>query len=277
MRCSMQYYFRYVKGMIERPNLAMTAGTAGHSALQANYMKKIGTGYDMPLPDLLDKYSDFHDNETSRLEPSDLQPDEDLGVSKDNGMNQLRHFHAKVAPKIRPALVEFEFNVDMSDPEYGEPLRISNGRIDLITTSEEIFDNKFLSRRSRKSQLEIDSSPQLDMYDLAYNLRFGRDARNVGIMAFIPPGKKADTPPEVQILTRDPRLNSKTGKAGRRARIIHKLHTVERAIKSGIFMPADDPKTCSWCGYREQCQYSLVRDDFTAMKLRALPATQELT
>lgn len=268
MRCSMMYYFRYVKGMIERPKLAPSAGTAGHDALAANWTKKIATGHDLPLPDLLDKYSDFYDNATNDILPEDLDEDEDIGRSKDNGIASMSVFHSRTAPKIRPVLVEHEFNVDLSDEDYELPLRIANGRIDLITASEEIFDAKFLTRRSKKTQLETDSSPQLSMYELIYWKLFRRRARNVGFMAFVPPGKTAATPAETQIITRDPRLNTDEGRMSRRARVLHQLHMVEKEIMAGIFRPVDDPKTCSWCGYRETCQYSLVRDDYTAMIIR---------
>lgn len=265
----MQYYFRYVKGMRERPNLAMKAGSAGHDALAANYRKKVGTGYDLPLPDLLDKYSDFYDNETGELEPSDLDADDNIGATKDNGIATMTNFHRHHAPKIRPALVEYEFNIDISDPEYEYPLRIANGRIDLVTAAEEIYDNKFVTRRQPKTQLDVDSSPQLTLYEAVYHKLFNRLPRNLGFMTFLPPGKKADTPPQLQILNRDPRLNTKQGRESRRARLLHQLHTVEREISLGLFRPIDDPKTCSWCGYRETCQYSLVRDDYTATVIRA--------
>ncbi len=267
-RCSWQYYLRYIKGIIERPKLATAGGRAGHDALAANYRKKVNSGHDIPLIELLDKYSDFYDNETAQIDPADLEPDEDVGATKDMGINTMKVYHAKFAPKIRPVLVEFEFNVDLSSTDYEEPLRIVNGRIDLITAAEEIFDNKFLTTRRPKQQLEVDSSPQLTLYEDVYHERFGRDARNVGFMSFIPPGQKITTVADVQILTRDPRLNTPSGKKSRRARLRHQLHTTERSIREGLFMPVDDPKTCSWCSYREMCQFNLVKDDYVASQIR---------
>ena len=269
-RCSMQYYFRYIKDLIEPPKLALSAGKAGHSTLEANYRQKIKSGDDLALAELLSKYSDFYDNETAELEAAALEPDESIGKVKDEGIAQLTVYHAKIAPKIRPLLVEWEFNTDLSDPAYEYPLRIANGRIDLVTAALEIYDNKFVTtRRGVKSQADVDLSMQLSLYDMTFEERFKRTPNALGLMVFIPPGKTIATPPEVQVITRDPRLMTRDIRAARHARLIHQLHTVEREIALGIYRPVDDPRVCSWCGYREQCQYSLVRDDFTAMKIRA--------
>lgn len=267
-RCSMQYWHRYIKGLVEPPKLRTSAGKAGHSALETNYRQKIKTGADLELEHFLDKYSDFYDNETGEIDPANLERDEDIGKTKDMGVSTLTLYHAKVAPKIRPVLVEWEFNVDLTDPEYEFPLRIANGRVDLIDTDLGIWDNKFVMTRRPKSQADVDLSQQLSIYDLVFEKTFSRIPHSLGFMTFIPPGKKIDTPPEIQRIIRDPRLQIGPARTARHARTIHQLHTVERQIAAGIFSPVDNPMTCSWCGYREHCQFNLVRDDFTALKIR---------
>ena len=275
MRCSLQYKFRYVDNLIARPALALSNGRAGHTAVEYNAQHKVKTGLDRPLPELLDLFSDSYDAEVSELEPTDLKDGESIGETKDATVSTLTLFHRKVAPTITPHRVEQEFRLVIEPTEEHDfPIEPIVGRIDSIQSRPEddhplaiahteTIDHKF--RRQRGHPEEADYSDQLTLYDMV-STRAGIQTKNLGFLTFLPPTTRQ--PPRVEATLRSPILLTPKVREARHDRLLYKIRTVARAIKNGTFVPTDDPKTCSWCGYREMCQYSLVRDDYTAMQIR---------
>ena len=173
-------------------------------------------------------------------------------------------FRLKHAARVIPAAVEAEFNIDLNplivnEPDYF-PIRIVNGRIDLITTDAGIEDYKFTGRA--KQQLEIDLSSQLTLYARVFQTLTGDLPAKVGLRTFMM-GKTPDS----RVAYRDPSLMTPEAQERRFRRLAYQFREVERGIANGTFIPADDPKVCSWCGYRDRCQSSLVTD-FEARKIR---------
>lgn len=257
MRCSMQYYFAYILKLRQRPSLPLAVGSGGHTALEYNGRKKMKTGNDLPVPDMLDMASTFIDLEMEDIDQADASNTE-RGAAKDNALASLRIYQTKQAPSITPAGVEIEFNLDFNDKneENVEPIRIVNGKIDLITTKAEVIDYKFVSRA--KSQGEVNLSPQLTLYGKVFRTLTGRYPSSTGFQMFTPPTKAR--PGGVLKLTRDKELMSPEAQESRFKRLRFQFQQAERAIRTGIFLPTDDPKVCSWCGYRDRCQSSLVTD-----------------
>lgn len=252
----MQYYFAYVLKLRSRPNLALTIGSGGHTALEYNGRHKIKTGTDLDLRDLLDVASDFIDIETNQLEKGDLKSGEDIGNSKDRALATLNIYRQQHAPNVQPAGVEVEFNLNLNEPNM-EPIRIINGKIDLITTDGGIDDYKFIGKA--RSQPEVDISPQLTLYGKVFQTLTGRAPTRTGYRMFII-GDRPTSVPDARHIIRDPALMKPEVQERRFARLAFQFRQVEKAIRTGIFMPTDDPKTCSWCGYRDRCQSSLVTD-----------------
>ena len=260
LRCSMQYKFRYILGLKEPPKLPIAVGKGGHSALEYNGRFKMRTGGDLLVPDMLDLASMFIDQESESVEA----PAVEKGEAKDRAVAAIRVYQTKVAPTIRPAGVEVPFDLDLNDPhdEQG-PLHIVEGRIDLITTDAGIWDDKFV--RQARSQDEVDLSPQLTLYSKVFHTLTGKYPRRVGYQMFLPGSTR--TAPDSRSIERNADLMTPERQASRFTRLTLQFREVQRAIAAEVFIPTDDPKTCSWCGYRDRCQSSLV-DDFTAAKLR---------
>lgn len=271
LRCGMQYYFRYILGLKEPPSLPPTAGTAGHNAVEADGRRKIRTGSNMALDEMLEYFSNTFDLKTKDVE---LKPDDDKGRVKDDIVASLATYHAHIAPKMLPLQVERSFTLKIDN------VRPVQGRIDAITLATkrvpiwqdtgkaEIWDNKFTMARRVKSQLEVDTSIQLSTYDMAFEQDTGKAPRNVGLIQFMPPGRDAIRyPAQVTVITRDPKLMTKEARELRKARTIHQYQTAEAGIAAGIFIPTDNPMTCGWCGYRDRCQNAAV-DTWTATKIR---------
>ena len=267
----MQYYFRYVLGLKEPPALAPSAGTAGHNAVEADGRRKIRTGMNMPLDEMLDFFSSAFEVKTEEVE---LKPDEDKGTVKDQIVASLAMYHATIAPKVLPLLVESSFSLKI------EGTRPVQGRIDLVSLSQkrtpiwktnskaQIWDNKFTMSRRTKSQIEVDTSIQLSTYDMAFEQDTGKAPETVGLIQFMPPGRDANRyPAQVNVIARSPELMTPEARELRRARTVHQYQTAEAGIAAGIFIPTDNPMTCGWCGFRDRCQNAKV-DTWTATKIR---------
>jgi putative RecB family exonuclease len=265
-RCSLAYYFKYVEGKRGPMNLNLARGKAGHTAVEANYRPKIKTGKDIPLPQLLDVFSDAFDAQTSEIAAEDILPGENLGTSKDETIETLRVFHKKVAPAVTPLIVEFPFDLNIPATEDWEyPIKIVNGRIDLVAM-DSIDDFKFPASRRAKSQPEVDMSWQLTLYDQAFHQTTGMWSRGLGFASFVPPSSRE--PADVKIIRRSPAELEPAQRQRRIDRLIHSLRTTQKAIDHGIFIPADNPMVCARCDFRKTCQSSLAKDDFAAIAIR---------
>jgi RecB family exonuclease len=261
LRCSMQYYFRYILGLKEPPKLPLAIGKGGHSALEYNGRYKLKNGVDLAVPDMLDMASTFIDIESEEVEA----PEREKGEAKDRAIASLRVYQTRDAAAITPAGVEVEFNLDLNDglDENVEPIRIVNGKIDIITTDAAVTDYKFVGQA--RSQGEVDLSPQLTLYGKVFQTLTGKYPQRTGYQMFLPGSTR--TPPDSRAIYRDPALMAPKKQEARFQRLRFQFQQVEKGIRTGMFMPTDDPKVCSWCGYRDRCQSSLV-NDFEAARLR---------
>lgn len=280
LRCSMQYFFRYKLGMKDRPKVSMAIGKGGHSALEKNMKRKIKTGIDSPVEEVVQWASDFMDQELSELPPSEMENDAAAGETKDRFLAATRIYQTRDAPAIMPVGAEIEFSLDLNEyqPEAAEePIRPVKGFIDLIYDDTKtiivhepglvrlaIEDYKFVSRK--RGQAEVNLSPQLSLYALVLKKASGFWPTKLGYRQFHPGNKT--TGPDVVPLLREPEHMTPQALDGRLRRLAFQFRKVEEGIKAGIFIPTDDPQTCSWCGYRDRCQASLV-DDFQAASIRA--------
>lgn len=279
LRCGFQYMFRYKEGLKERPNLPMANGSAGHLSLQLNNLHKIETQEDQSLEQILDNYSAEFTKQLSEFEKSDLSPADNPDATKDLTVQSLTIFRGKEAPKITPLSAEVEFLVPITkENDTDEPILPIKGFIDTIQKREriilpnagptpriEVIDYKFPSRKPSDSAQRAMLSDQLTMYDMVLS-KAGKPPDDVGFMNFIPPTKTI--PARIEAAYRPIEMMRSKARESRHARLIYKLRTAARMIRENLFMPTDDPKVCAWCGYRDRCQNSLVKNDYEAMLLR---------
>jgi len=254
-RCSMQYFYAYVMGIRSKPSLALVVGSGGHSALEYNGRHKIKTGQDLAVPDMLDMASTFIEYEQQELD-ADAATKDEKGEAKDRALASLRVYQTRDAPNINPAGVEVEFNLDLNTYYNEEPIRIINGKIDLITTDTGIIDYKFVGKA--RSQNEVDISPQLTLYGKVFHTLTGKYPSHAGYQMFLPGSTR--TPADSRGILRDPDLMKPQVQETRFKRLQFQFQQVEKAIRTGIFIPTDNPMTCAWCGYRDRCQSSLTND-----------------
>lgn len=278
LRCSFQYFFRYVLGQKDKPKVSMSIGSGGHAALEWNTKKKIETGSDMPVEAVVEKASDFMDHYLRELPRSEYEKDVEPGETKDKFLAATRVFRTRDAPKIQPVMAELSFDFDLNQfiPDNEEPIRVVNGKIDIVSHDRDLHvapqeiapikvdDYKFVTRK--KNQNEVNLSPQLTLYAGVIKQVTGKWPSRLGYIQ-LHPGTKQDGPDAIPLL-REPQHMTPEALTSRMRRLVFQFRRAEEGIRKGIFIPTDDPITCSWCGFRERCQNSLV-DDFEAATIRA--------
>lgn len=282
LRCSFQYYFRYVLGLKERPKVSMSIGKGGHAALEWNAKRKIRTGEDAPVEEVVQKASDLMDLYLSELPPSEIEQDVAPGEIKDKHLAATRVYRVRDAVNTIPIGAEVEFNLDMNEfqpPEaepLPEPIRVVNGKIDLVFDDHQtmvahpdvvrvgITDYKYVTRK--KTQAEVNLSPQLTLYGVLLHKLTNKWPSKLGI-TMLHPGTRTEGPDAIP-LNREPEHMTPESLKRRMARIAFQFRKAEEGIRNGTFIPTDDPITCSWCGFRERCQNSLV-DDIEAATIRS--------
>jgi len=256
MRCGWQYYLAYVLKWRDPPNIPLSSGKAIHKSLEYNGLHKMKTKEDMDLTDLLDIQSDAHDKYMGELEGASKN---DIGADKDLSASILTVHRRVHAPAITPISVEHEFRVELPDDALGPYLPVI-GFIDSVAEVPDIRpgpkggrivaleDYKKVSKR--KGQSAIDLSPQLTLYDYVYNLETEQMTDVIGFrqLGFTKKEGPYSQPIYRAYTTPDKRRN-------RWQRVLNQLKQVQLAIQKGVFIPADDPIVCGWCGFRDKCQF----------------------
>lgn len=292
LRCSKQYYFRYVVGLKDPPKVSLSIGKGGHAALEWNTVSKLQTGGDRPADEVVQKASDMMDFYMSEMPESEYEKDVEPGQLKDKQLAATKIYMIRDAKLVKPLGAEVEYNLDINKylPEsiaerLKGPIRPINLKVDLLyadTTTRfvpypdmvaiGIEDYKFVTRK--KTQAEANISPQLTTYAAAMHDLTGKWPTKVGLRQ-MHPGSMAKTPkpsdptPDSLPLMREPEHMTPDALGRRLVRLSTQYAMAEEGIRAGIFIPVDDPITCSWCGFRTRCQDSLV-DDYEAARVRQL-------
>ncbi len=286
MRCSMQYYFRYVEHMKEKPKVSLSIGKGGHEALEWNSRKKIVNGTDAPVEELLQRASDAMDYYMAEMPASEYEKDTEPGALKDKQIAATKVYRLRDAPAVNPIGVEVNYSLDLNKylPDSMRELvviRPVDLKIDLLYQDKQtkvvptkgrvaigVEDYKYTTRK--KPQAEVDLSPQLTLYTTAvkdisgdWPTKSGFRLMHPGSLAKKP--RSTDDGPNSIPMYRGPELMTEGALEARMTRIAYQFAQAERGIREGIFIPVDEPTTCSWCGFRERCQGTSTNDFDAAM------------
>lgn len=243
-RCPEAYRRRYLEGDKIPPAIAMLRGTATHKAAAENFKQKIETREDLPASDFVDIAVSSFDGELSRgfsLDPDEesVGPEKVTGDARDE-VADLAKFHIRhQAPDYQPVLVEERIRLAL--PGSRDLL----GVIDLADDQCRVVDFKTSSKR--KSQPEVDSSPQLTVYAAAYHAHQGHAPQSVSLDVTVS-GAKGVTR---QVL-------SSTRGAEDFAVLARRIDVISKSIDAGSFPPATPGAWwCSpkMCGYWRTCPY----------------------
>lgn len=247
--CGMQYYYRYVEGIIARPGVAMVIGTATHKAIEINLTAKRDTG-ELLAPEAVEQQAaealdNTWDGEQPILYDKELIVGEKAtrGWAKDVAVALSRLHHTTLAPRIQPVHLERYWRLELK----GFPMDL-DGFIDIQEPSA-VRDTK--TKAKSPSDDEADRSTQLTAYALAVRTIDGALPMAVHL--------------DFLIHTKEPKQLTLTSvRTDEDFRSL--LLEVERAcrvIEAGAFMPTDPANwQCSerWCGYyNELCPFGARR------------------
>jgi CRISPR/Cas system-associated exonuclease Cas4 (RecB family) len=261
-RCPWKYYLRYVRGLPDPKSIKAALGSGVHETLEINAKKKIKELKDMDLPDLLDLTSD-------RLADhlQDFTDDKMKGQIKDEAVGEVTLFRVRDAEKITPLAAEYKFMMQIGgDDDFPDEPKPVLGYIDTIERTPRVqsvpgaspamvgvVDYKVVGQK--RSQAEIDTTGQLVLYDAVITDALGQLPDAIGYRQF---GYKKDGPfSDVSYVS--PELLDPQVRLMRQERVKQVIRRVQDAIKKGVFYPTDDAKNCSWCPYRQMCQFSQVK------------------
>jgi putative RecB family exonuclease len=239
LRCPKQYEYRYILGKKIPPSGAMAQSSAWHSAVQVNYEQKIGTSEDLPEEEALSIFSDEFDRRFNEEEVR-LEPEENVGKLKDQGVDITRTYHSVIAPTVDPRWVEKEFRVSLGD-EFPYDLL---GYWDCVETDGVIVDSK--AYKKTPTQFDLDKDLQFTTYSAAY--RISEQVTETGMrMDIMVKNKK---PKAVQLYTTRTNEQIKW--------YFSLVEKVVMAIKAGNFFPNPSGWHCSpkFCGYWSNCMRS---------------------
>jgi CRISPR/Cas system-associated exonuclease Cas4 (RecB family) len=270
LRCPRQYWFRYVKGESRPPGVALVLGTGTHKAVETTHHHIVDHG--VPAPDelLLDAFSDKFDEAAEEVEPTEWTGDQDRGVIKDKGVRLVKIYNAKLAPSVKPQVkmvktngqdmeirgIEKKFEVTIA----GVPML---GFIDLIDTNDPsmVYSGTELKMLAKKGH-EIPEEMRTVVSDFKTRARsVARDEIDGSIQLTL--YSYVEGVPVVRydqlLKTKTPRVARAHSTRGKQDYLWLKeiIHSVAKAITSGIFPPCDPTSwICSdkWCGFFHQCR-----------------------
>jgi len=243
-RCPMQFYYRYVEGIVIPPAVAMVTGTGTHRSVERDMTRKIETGKLEDLDRLKDIAAEAVKAEFSKgVTVDDEEKERPLTELRDDSIRTAQELgalhHAELAPTLKPVAVERKWVLNLEGYPYD-----LGGTLD-IQEAGSIRDTK--TSKKTKNQAEADNSQQLTMYALAGKV----------IDQKMPPALYLDN----LVALKTPKLVSFPTKRDQQDLDIL-LRRVERAIEvidAGKFMPCDPTNwVCSpkWCGYWTRCGFS---------------------
>lgn len=235
LRCPRQYEFRYIEKRKRPPSGAMVQSKVWHRAVEQNYLQKIESGQDLPLPDMQQFYAAEYDD-ALKAEEIDFEG-RDPGKLKDQGIDITSAHHKFIAPKVRPRLVEEKFIISLGE-EFPFDLL---GFWDLVDEAGTVVDNKAYKRSP--SQEDADRDIQLGLYSLGYRVSQGKLEKGLRLDAII----KNKTPKAVQIHTARTNADCQF--------LLGLIEQIAKAITSGVFYPNPTGWNCCprFCGYWPLC------------------------
>ncbi len=103
-RCPKSYYFRYIKGIIIPPNIALAEGRAVHSAVAVGHTEFAKSGI-VPVDVMLDAHNQAWKSLKSEIDwkaGNEDGDDEDVVLRRDRTFIEL--YHGAFIPKLKPVI-----------------------------------------------------------------------------------------------------------------------------------------------------------------------------
>lgn len=245
-RCPMQYFYRYVEGIILPPASAMLAGTGVHASAAKDLTAKRDTGELLPLEAVTEAAAETVNSEWDKTGVL-LDDEEKLigekkvrGETVDTAVTLARLHHGELAPMLSPKHIERPFTVEL----VNYPVDLS-GTLDLQENNGTLRDLK--TRSASPPAGLADASIDLTFYGLAARALDGQAPELLAL--------------DCLVKTKTPKLVTQTSKRheGAYKALLLRIEAVSKAIESGAFPPCSPESfLCSerYCGYYpDRCPY----------------------
>ena len=240
----MQFYFRWVEGLILPPASAMLAGTGVHASAAKDLTAKRDTGKLLPLDEIKEAAAASVNLEWEKGVA--LDDEEQLlgekrarGATVDTAVSLAELHHGELAPTLLPKHIERPFTVEL----MGFPCDIS-GTLDLQESTGTLRDLK--TRSASPPAGLADGSIDLSFYGLAARALDGVAPNKLALDVLV----KNKRPKLVTLTT--------TRSEGAYRAMLLRIEAVCKAIESGAFPPCSPDSWCCskrWCGYFDRCPY----------------------
>lgn len=242
LRCPRQYEYRYIHGIKSPPSGAMVQSRVWHETLERNYRQKVHSECDLALGEMQEFFAANFDTVVGSEEIA-FEPGAKPSKLKDQGTAIVAAHHQRIAPAVRPLLVEERFRVDLGEDF---PFDLA-GVWDLVERDGTIVDHKAYGKTPR--QEDLDKDLQFTAYALGYRTRHGRTEPGLRMDAIV----KTGNPRAVQLHTQRSNDDCRW--------LLGLIEPVAAAIDAGIFYPNPNGWHCSprFCGYWDRCMGSQNR------------------
>jgi CRISPR/Cas system-associated exonuclease Cas4 (RecB family) len=241
--CPMRYEFRYVRGIVRPPGVALVTGTGTHAGVEGDLLNKIRTGELLPEEAVRDITRDAVNREWDKgveLNYDERKEGEKAvrGRAVDQAVSLATLHHRELAPVIEPVAVEKTWMLELE----GFPVDLS-GTID-VEEKHSFRDTKTYSKMP--TQYAVDRSVQFSMYAL---WKKTVDGQNPGTLHM-----------DVLLKTKEPKAVAIPTTRGEKDyhEVLRRVDSAVKLIESGCFMPTSpDNWQCSrkFCGYFDICEY----------------------
>ena len=266
-RCGQQFYYRYIKGIIRPPAVALIVGSATHVSIEKNLKHKMETKGTLLTDEAVQQAAADDVNRRWQEEGVDLSSEDEEDVGKgekfirgeavDMAVSLASLHHHELAPVIEPIHLERKWDVEIS----GFPCDLQ-GTIDIqehasMASVEEaekpvsgpagtrIRDTKTSKRSPPADKAEKDE--QLTMYSLASKVLDGDAWARELTMDFL---VKTKVPKAVVQRTVREQADFEP--------LLARIAAASKCIETGVFMPCSPDNWCCdprYCGFFAMCPF----------------------
>lgn len=162
MRCPMQHFYRYKRGIILPPGVALTLGGAFDDAASYNYEQKVKTKKDEPL----DAVQDAFRSSIQERQEDTVWGDEKPQEAESLGLDLISAWRSELAPRTVPNSVQHKFEVSFSNTLYK-----FIGFADVLGHDDESYDDMIFENKTSArdfSEKFVEAHPQLTAYAACY-------------------------------------------------------------------------------------------------------------
>lgn len=254
LKCPMQFYFRYIEGIVKAPTAALVTGSVAHKAFENYYGMAILDNNNRLTPkeagemaaEEYTKYLGETEVDMTQREKDDAKPEV---------VNVVSHYVDCIGKNVFPVATEKEFKVEMPCGVdilgYIDLEHKINGDANNIG----IVDYKITGKKWSMGTLK--NSLQFMLYSMLTGISDVR-VHNITKSAFKPLNKEAKEDENgVTAVASNMQILHNVFGTDDYDHIDRIVERVATTITSGLFMPCDPSSWCctpEWCGYWSLCR-----------------------